>query len=366
MRVFELHFNPLKRRAKNKDDKIFDSFVYEPENTLEKKLGSLYIVGELNGILPQNINFLNNLSWVFKKSYYEFPLKKSSEISFQDAVKNANDFLDREARNGNVGWLGNLGLAVLNFNNFILNFTKVGNIKILLMRDEELLDIGQNLEFQDVEPYPLKIFGNVASGKLVRGDKIIIFTKDAFSAFTQDENFLGQLGRISDEKKLKEFLKINKKILSDASGICLLLIVDEELRPKESINISSEFSKFPKLKLPSLKIPSFKINLVVPKKNLILVLVLISILAIGFFIFGKEKEGELNRKIDENQQKIDQARSKIIMAESLLIFKKEEKAQALFKEAWDILTPIIKAGPPLDQEALSLQESVEKYLDRPR
>ncbi|GAI13815.1 unnamed protein product, partial [marine sediment metagenome] len=46
MQVFELHFNP-----KLKEDQIFDSFVYEPENIYEKNLGSLYVIGELRNAL---------------------------------------------------------------------------------------------------------------------------------------------------------------------------------------------------------------------------------------------------------------------------------------------------------------------------
>ena len=39
MQIFEFHFNP-----KLKEDKVFDSFVYEPESSYEKKLGNLYII----------------------------------------------------------------------------------------------------------------------------------------------------------------------------------------------------------------------------------------------------------------------------------------------------------------------------------
>ena len=73
-------------------------------------------------------------------------------------LKIINDFLDKEIKSGNVNWLGNLGLAILNLNNSVLNFTKVGKIRILLVRDNELLDLSENLEFQDTEPDPMKVF----------------------------------------------------------------------------------------------------------------------------------------------------------------------------------------------------------------
>ena len=64
MKIFELYFNP-----KTKEDKIFESFCFNPENIYEKKLGNLYMVGELSNALPQNINFLNNIASVIKKEY---------------------------------------------------------------------------------------------------------------------------------------------------------------------------------------------------------------------------------------------------------------------------------------------------------
>lgn len=383
MQVFELHFNP-----KGREDRFFDTFLYEPENIYEKRLGSLYMAGELTQALPQNAHFLNDLAAVIKKEYYSSGLKKSREISFRDAFKKANQFLDEESKRGNVSWLGNLNFATLNFKDLVLNFTKVGDIKILLQRGEELLDIGQNLEYQDTEPYPLKIFGSIVTGKLSQNDKIIILTKDAFSSLTQKEDFLNQLSKVSDEKGLKEILKTKKQILSEISGICLLLIVSEKLEPKKTITFRKKPPKFsfkktflkpisylplPKLKLkapslkplafrvPSLKLPSPKIpriKLVIPKKKILLILILISILIAAFFIFRGEKEKEL----EESRLKIEEAQSKIIMAESFLILKDEEKALTLFQEALEILFPLTKVGVPLREEAISLQKTIEEHL----
>ena len=302
MQVFELHFNP-----KSKDETIFDSFIYEPENIYERRLGNLYMVGELTNSLPQNSHFLNNLSAAIKKEYYSSGLKKSCEISLRDSLKKANEFLDVQSREGNVSWLGNLNFAVLNLKDFSLNFTKVGKMKILLARNGEFLDISQNLELQDIEPYPLKVFGSIATGKLTQNDKIIVLTKDVFSMISQDKDFLNQLSKISDKKGLKEILKTKKQILSEVSGICLLLIAGNGLPSPETITLRKElpkfsfrkvlFNPFSKLRF-SFKVPKIKLTISNPvrklkisnkvngvKKKLILVLVLILLLAVSFFIF---------------------------------------------------------------------------------
>lgn len=322
MKVFEFHFNP-----KAQEDKIFDSFIYEPE---------LYMAGELSQALPQNSQFLNNLALTIKREY-------RTNSSLGEVLKKANEFLEKEAKAENVSWLGNLNFVVLSFKDSILNFTKVGNIKILLQREGELLDIGQNLEFQDTEPYPLKIFGNIAEGKLAQNDKVIILTKNVFSALTQKGNFLTELSQISGQKELQKLLKINKSVISEISGICLLLMVNEEF--------------------PTSKIPIPKIKFPAPvgqtKKNLILILVLLSILAGSFFAFNSGRQEEF-----QNAKSIlSTAQSQAMMAESFLILKDEEKARALFEEARDALSPLTKTGTPLSKEALILQKSIDERLE---
>ena len=257
MKVFELHFN-----TKAKDDVFFDSFIYEPENAYEKRLGSLYVVGELDKALPQNNHFLSNLASTLKKEYYSSVLAKSPEASLRGALQKTNEFLDMTIQQGNVSWLGNLNVAVLNFKDNILNFAKAGKTKILLMRNEEILDIGPKLEEQS--------FGNSAKGKVSINDKVLISTKNVFS-----DDFLAELAKISSEKELKEFLATKKQILSEFSGICLLLMVDSEARELLKFSFAEKLPRF------QLKIP----RLAFPQKKIVLLTGLIFVLLLGFLIF---------------------------------------------------------------------------------
>lgn len=252
MKIFELHFNP-----KNKEEAIFDSFCYQPKNIYEQRLGNLYIVGKLSNFLPQNARFLNNLAEFLKKEYYS-KSSHSPEQCLKETLKKGNGFLSEISKQGDVSWLGNLEFAVLNVKDFVLGFTKVGNIKILIARttagehsktraeksstkkdvnksclpEIELLDISQNLEFQDIEPYPLKIFGNIAVGKLTSYDKILVVTRKVFDFFVK-ENLLRKLASASSEKELKEFLKSQKETLKEASGICLLIFLEPGAEPSK-------------------------------------------------------------------------------------------------------------------------------------
>lgn len=381
MQAFELYFNP-----KKKNDLFLTSSAYAPVNIYEKRLGNLYVVGELTQALPQNSKFLANLSSVIKKEYYASGLKKSCEASLQEALKKGNEFLDGESKKGNVGWLGNLNFGVISFKDPILNFAKTGNIKIFLVRNNELLDVSQNLDSELPHPDPLKVFGSMAGGKLSSDDKIIVLNKSVLSSLCKKQGFLGSLAKVADEKGLKQALKIHKDILANVSGICLVLMVTGQEDVREtltfqrdlpSFSFSSAFLKpvkdfLAKIKLPHFKIPKVslpklqkptlpklpKINFVVPRKNIILVVGLILVLLIFYYIFG----GERTQELKEAQQALSEAQTKAMLAESLLIINENDRAKKLFEEALEILSPLTKRGAPLREEALPLQNSIKDNL----
>lgn len=327
MKAFELHFNP--RRG---DERVFDSFVYEPANEEERQFGGLYMAGELNRALPQNKDFLENLSGVIKNNLY-------NKGDFSESLRGANDFLGKEAKSGNVNWLGNLNFAVISVRDSIINFTKVGNIKILLLREGEILDISQNLELQDTEPYPMKVFSNTASGKLSSEDKILILTKDVFSTISRNDALLNQLSRVTKEKELHHIFKLNRNIISEISGMCLFLLEGSTVSFGGMPSINFKFISFPQ------KIP----------KKIVLIVSLILIVVFSYFLFG-DKSDKKQAETGQFQEALETANAKIMMAENFLIIKKEEKAQALFQEAWDILQPIDT------KEADLLKESIKKYI----
>jgi len=378
MQAFELYFAP-----KNKNELFLNSFIYEPGNIYEKRLGSLYMVGELTRAMPQNSHFLNNLSAAIKKEYYSSGLKKSCEASLQEALKKANEFLEKESRKGNVGWLGNLNFAVLNFKNPILNFAQTGDMKIFLIRGEELIDISQSLETELPNPNPLKMFGSMAAGKLSQNDRIIVLNKNLFTSFSKNKIFLNQL---FEEKNLKQAIKTHKQNFLETYGICLFLTGAGKENPGKTVTLRQDLPRFsfyktflnslspllskikgwrrPQLKiikLPKFKIPRPRLPRVrfgINKKNVLLVLIFVLIMAGFSFIFSGEKEQELI----ETREKLAEARAKTILAESFLILKEQEKAEAIFQEALEITSPLTKRGSPVRKEALSLQSSIEQYL----
>jgi len=417
--ILEFHFNP-----KPKDDLIFDSFCFEPSNVYEKRMGSLYMVGILKNALPQNVRFLDNLAQTIKGKYYK-TISANPEKSLKESLRKANESLEAIAKKGDVSWLGNLDFTVISLKDFELNFTKVGDLKLFLLRKGQIIDIDQKLKFDDIEPYPLKIFGNIVSGKLAENDVIMILSKDVTTAFLQ-ENILGNIARFSpfDPKKLKDLLNAKREQLTKFSGICLLIFLTKELeglKEKETLSQKRTLKIFsfaelfkevrlekrfislikeifqrkkatakptpqktkekvsqPKLRLqkPHLALP--KISLSLPKikislprflfnKKLVLMLILIFFLLIGFLIFEKGEEKELRAY----QEKMNQIESKVSQAETYLMLSEKapqvkNKANTLFKEAWEEISPLIGIASTfpsnLASQILNIKETVSSNL----
>jgi hypothetical protein len=405
MQIFELHFNP-----KANKDIVFDTFIYEPENLYEKRLGGLYMAGELRSPVLAKPNFLSELSLAIKNEYYNSELKKTPEANFKKSLTAGNEYLRAQTKKGNVGWLGNLNFAVLNYNNSVLNFSKTGDIKIILASQGEFLDIGGNIEGQSEQSDPSRIFGNIASGKLSPKDKVLMATAEAFTALSKNADFLSKLSQTNNERALKEVIKEYKPLLSQASGVCLVMTATENIQPKRALTFKKELPEFsfkkslvdplisiklkkiklPALKVSALKIPSLpkpKLMLPAPKilspkpkrkkikkepfrlpkitapdwrsKKLLLVVILALLLTVFFLIFREEKIKEMTTAQDNLQQ----AAEKVLMAENFLIIRKMEEAENLFHESLDLIVPLTEAHSPVRDEARSLEERIRTQLD---
>lgn len=403
MQVFEFHFNPPKQSefASGQAKLIFDSFCYEPENIYEKRLGSLYMVGFLKNVLPQHFRFLDNLARLIKGEYYR-PTLHSQEKSLKESLRMANEFLENIAKAGDVSWLGNLSFATLSLRNFELNFTKVGDLKVFLLRGGEIIDIDRKLRFQEIEPYPLKIFGNIISGKLAENDILLVLTKEV-SDFFQGQNLLDEIAKIIPSHQnfgagLKEIFDSKRAELLKISGICLLIFLSKEILAKKREAILPQPEKFSfkqvlspalsfikklikKPSLPPLKVPRLKLphptfpkptfpKITIPtfpklRKNLIVILVLILFLALGAFIFQKEKEQQLK----EYQTTLNQIQEKMEQAENFLILKETspeavQEANLLFREAWEEISLLTKIASTLPQNLSNQISTLENEISQ--
>lgn len=344
MEILELHFNPQAKK-----DTAYESFCYEPENDQEKKMGAFFIVAELKDHFRSNYKIIENLASLVKEEYYANGFKK--------AIKKASDFLLEKEAVDNNNWLENINLAMIsltpleNEQAWQINLTQKGNIKIIISREKEIMDIGENLGLQ-----------KFSSGDLIENDKIMILTEEVLNFF-KTNNLLEKFSEVSKKKEVTKLLGPYQESLKEISGIFLFIIVKPLILKTKKIpdlKFASDLkSALPALKLPSLKLDlsflenisaaihairqmpqrisesfnSFKLkikNLVFNRKNLVVVFFII-ILIIGSFIFKKAEE---NKQIEQERQSLEEIKQKISQAETFLIIKDEAKANQFLQEAW--------------------------------
>lgn len=267
MQIFDFHLHPKLRK-----DRFFKSFCFEPETKQEKVLGNLYIIAELGNSISKDAAILDGLANIIRKKFYS-RLEMTPEQGLKESLRQANQYLNDLSKQGNVRWLGNLNIAVFNIKNSIINFSKTGNIKLLLLRGGEYLDISENLEFQNLSPsQPSQSFSNIASGRLIETDKIICLTQNIFDFFYADlaEKIVGT-GKFNP-RQINKILRQKKDKIKTLAGV--LFIISMEEAPKKRFGLS----------LPRISLPSFAIS-----KELLLVLLLIFILFLSYMVFKLKK-----------------------------------------------------------------------------
>lgn len=369
MKIFEFLFNPKAEKYRT-----FETFCYEPEGAREKPLGHLYMAGELSNILPPNAKLLQNLAENIKNAYYNSSAK-NPEIAAQYALQSANKFLESLSKKGNVSWLGNLHFATISIVGDELYLSKTGDIKILIERNGELLDIGEGLEKQNITPP--NFFSRFVAGKILLQDKVLILTKELFQIF-EAISLLSKFPEIpigKEYKKVKDFLRPYEKQLKDYSGLLFVLGIDKieptVLRTK-CILLPNLIKLLPKIHLPAISVPATKApriqipTLSVPKmgtlftrelqKRILPLIALILIVTIGF-IFAKIQE---RREINIAEQKLLEVQQKIWQAQSYSILKKEKEANKLLQKVLEELKDL--ENTPLKDRAQKAREDTIKQL----
>ncbi len=262
MKVFDYLINPKLHK-----NLILKSFYFKPEDQEQENLGELCIVAELTESLSQDNIFLENLVSKIKKSFYQKNISLSPEEALRRGLSTANNYLKNQSLEGNTRWLGNLNLAIINLEGLNFAFSKTGNAKIFLLRNNEYLDIAENLEFQNPsKDYNIQAFPNVASGSLAKDDKIVVLTQGLAIFFQQELAQQIIEHRNENLKWLDRFLRRAKKDIRELSGILCLIDCNQPKKIKH-------FWPFGGIKLSK------------TKKNILLVLSFLLILLISYLVF---------------------------------------------------------------------------------
>ena len=217
-----------------------DIFVYEPENVDEQKLGNLYIVGEIVNFSESSSYLVNLLASIIKKEFYSKP-KRSTMESLEAGLHKANSTLSGLAEQGNVDWIGNLNMICGAYKENELYFSHVGGVKTLLVRDNQITDIGKNI-IKEEKPHPFKTFANIASGEIEKNDLLLLATPEFFNIFSLEK--IRQLSSSLDIDELAE--TIHNTIEGEENvttvGLLVMKIGKKKQIKKEEEIIKEEFN----------------------------------------------------------------------------------------------------------------------------
>lgn len=232
-KVFEFRFNPL-----NKEKEVFfDTFCFLPTKRHEKKLGSLYLLGE-----TKEKDLLLGLTETIKQGFFS--------LGFDEALNRGNNFLYNNP-------ISDLKFAVVSVSPACsLKLSKIGDVRVVLLREKEAFNLSSDLGTSNSK------FPTVIEGELQKKDKLLVATEGVFTAF-REEKILESLAFVKSPKEVKHIFKGKKQIVKEFSGACLLSFIKKKRIPLTS-------------NLP----PSGKLE-----KGIISFLVLIILLLIGYIFF---------------------------------------------------------------------------------
>jgi len=185
-----------------------ESFVYEPSNVEEEKFGRLFMVGRIRNVPENSFYLVNLLASRIKREYFSLHHKSPSD-ALEAALKEGNKTLQENQER--INWLGNLDFLIATIVEDKINFTFLGKMKSLILRQEEVIDLAKDL-ISEKELFP---FTTVLEARFKKDDIIIFSTSNIFSK----EILL---------EKSKEILPIDeenlvKVIRPEESGVALLI-----------------------------------------------------------------------------------------------------------------------------------------------
>ncbi len=256
IKTVELTIAPKNEKAKT----FLDTCVFEPENIEEQNLGNLYITGEVTKISSNSEYLINLLVSTIRKEYYANTNRLPIE-SLEQSLSKINNTLADFAEQGNIEWIGNLHMVIAVLKNNTLYFSQTGLAQTFLIRDQDVINIGQDL-ISDPKPHPVKTFSNIASGQISENDKIILTTSEFKNIATEtkirkifseevDEYFKEKMESILGKNINVAIIYLKAVKNASSSGINFIKIPTEPnlrnlgIKPNQNLNFQETQKIFP-------------------------------------------------------------------------------------------------------------------------
>lgn len=193
---------------------------FSSRNIDQKKLGTILGIFEIKDISEDSAYIVNFLSSVTKKTYFASH-QKTPEESFESTLAKVNLSLSEIAKHGNVNWIGKVDAVLCSIFENQINFSVSGDAKVLLLRNNKLIEISQDLSPKDEAANPLKTFTDIASGRLELDDKLILTTDDISHIFSLED-----LEKYATSFSPDKFLRFLKTALVNELDIAGTMVID--------------------------------------------------------------------------------------------------------------------------------------------
>lgn len=167
----------------------FDVLTASGSNSQEKNLGALYILSHLKQ-KDEDLSYMTSLiSSLAKREFYspQSVAEQNSKAAFERALKKLNEVLEEFFKNKNFSL--NLGLAAVAGDQIYISH--LGKFKVALARNDDYIDILNNIQLFNKDEASEKKFSNIISGRLLPGDKI--FAYFPIRAITSREKLLNPI-----------------------------------------------------------------------------------------------------------------------------------------------------------------------------
>ena len=151
-------------------DGAIDIFSYAPDESSARPLGSLYVIGHRNSD-SSNVGYVVSLiSALARREYYANPGLTPRE-AFSRTLHKANEVVDEFFRNGEV----KLSVGIIAIAGGTIMVSKLDKFKILLARENQVIDILSNVLLFSKEHTERRRFSSIIHGSVQPGDRILAF-----------------------------------------------------------------------------------------------------------------------------------------------------------------------------------------------
>lgn len=233
------------------EDGHSDVFSYNYEGETTNGLGSLFIVGHVQPATEDTSYMINLVASLAKREYYTqngIPPKEA----FSKSLKKINEVLREFFKNKDTRI--NIGILAIAGENILIS--RLGKFKVILARDNQDIDILNNINLFSKEHIQEKEFSNIISGKIMPKDKIFAFYP-AKPVIAREKNIKASLLGLGGE----EFSQRIQTIRQDSENFYCAGIHITIDKHKEPAVIKSPQPKELKKELAQAVKPSSKIKL---------------------------------------------------------------------------------------------------------